>query len=127
MKLTPAEIWAEYQEAAAFNQEVNLYDTVKRNEKFYIGEQWYGADVPKGMDKPVFNILKRVVAYFISTIVSDDIAAQVEAFQAGNRYDEFLKIVGDEISRVIENTKFKSKNREILRSAAVDGDAYGCP
>lgn len=79
IKKKPKEIRAEYEKAKAFNQQINLYDTVEKNENFYAGEQWKGVNAPD-LDKPVFNILKRVISYFIAMLVSDDIAVSIQPF-----------------------------------------------
>lgn len=78
-KYSPERIWQEYERGVNYNTELGLYDTVRQNENFFIGKQWEGVLAPD-LDKPTFNILKRVVSYFISTIASDDVSAQVSAF-----------------------------------------------
>lgn len=125
IKLKPTEIFTEYEKAVSVNTELDLYDKVAQNERFFIGNQWHGVNAPKDLDKPVFNILKRVIAYFISTIVSDDVSAQVSAFgYDGNPAIEgFLQVVSSQIDEIIEQSKIKVKNRDAIRNAAVDGDA----
>jgi len=95
---------------------LGLYDTVKQNEDFYIGNQWEGLSTPD-LDKPVMNILQRVVSYQISQVVSDDIAANFTGA------DETLcDILSEEVDRVFEQNHIKSLNREALRDCAVTGD-----
>lgn len=77
--LEPAQIFAEYRRGISYNQQIDLYETVKQNESFYIGRQWEGVNAPD-LDKPVFNVLKRIVSYFIAMLVSDDVSARVEAY-----------------------------------------------
>ena len=67
-KTSPQEIWNEYGDGQSYNSSIELVDTVKRNEKFYTDDQWCGVNAPD-LDKPVFNLLKRVVSFFISSIV----------------------------------------------------------
>lgn len=124
IKTTPQQIWEEYQKGVSYNSELGLYDTVKQNENFFIGKQWEGVAAPD-LEKPVFNILKRVVSYFISTIVSDDVAAQVSLYSgtADPQTETFLKIVSSQFDEIIERCKLKIKSRDIIRDAAVDGDA----
>lgn len=126
IKTSPADVWGEYEQGVGYNQSdpVNLYETVKQNENFFIGRQWEGVAAPE-LDKPVLNILKRVVNYFISTIVSDDVAAQVSLFsgEPDEETDRLLKAVSAEFDAVIERCGIKSRNRSCLRNAAVDGDA----
>lgn len=123
-KISPEQVWREYEEGVAYNQAVSLYDNVKRNEHFFIGDQWYGANAPKDLDKPVFNILKRVISYFVSILVSDDVSADISVFDGDPAYDQLLKAVDGQIEEIIENDKLKAKNRECIRNAAVDGEAY---
>lgn len=125
IKLDATEIWKEYNKLVAANVSIDLYNTVKKNENFFIGKQWEGVNAPPGLEKPVFNILKRVISYFVSIIVSDDVTAMLSMTNncKDDALDQFLKIVSTEIDEVIENTKLKSKNRDAIRNAAVDGDA----
>lgn len=120
-KLTQPELWQEFERAKNYNYSIGLYDTVKQNENFYIGKQWEGVRAA-GLDKPVLNMLRRVVTYFISMIVTDDIAAVFTPFDAYRHLE--AELLSAEVDRVIEQTKFKSKCRELLRNAVVDGD--GC-
>ena len=85
----PAEVWALYEKARSFNYAIDLYDNVEKNEDFYIGNQWRGVNAPD-LDKPVINILARVVKFFISAIVSDDIGVSVTDFDGDARKKPFL-------------------------------------
>lgn len=121
IKKTLPDLWHEYDKATNYNNKIGLYETVKQNENFFIGKQWEGVKAD-GLDKPVINIIKRVVSYFISMIVSDDIGASFTAYDQD--HDLASKVLKDEIERIIEDTKFKSKCRDMLRNSAVDGDNY---
>ena len=71
--MIPEKIWQEYSRGVTYNTRIGLYDQVKKNENFYIGKQWEGLNAPD-LNKPVINVLRRVVSYFVSMIVSDDVA-----------------------------------------------------
>lgn len=122
IKREPEKIWEEYQKGREYNNAIDLYETVKMNENFYIGKQWEGLNAPD-LPKPVLNILKRVVAFMCSTLVSDDIAI---SFDPHDAQDADKKIVaaamGTQIDKIMENTKFRHKMRSCIRNAAVDGD-----
>lgn len=122
IKREPEKIWEEYQKGREYNNAIDLYETVKMNENFYIGKQWEGLNAPD-LPKPVLNILKRVVAFMCSTLVSDDIAI---SFGPHDAQDADKKIVaaamGTQIDKIMENTKFRHKMRSCIRNAAVDGD-----
>lgn len=123
IKKTAGEIWQEYKDGVSFNDRIELYDKVERNENFYIGRQWEGVNAPD-LPKPVLNILKRTVAYYISTLCSDDIGTRLRSYTDDEDVKDDLLVYGEEIDRVMENDKTKSKFRDIIRNAAVDGD--GC-
>ena len=120
MKITPEQLRAEYEAARAYKQRIGVYDTAQRNERFFIGDQWYGVNAPRDLDKPVFNILKRVVAYFVATVVSDDVAVSISDLYG----EDSLEDVSRQLTAVIETASIKDKNRDVIRNAAVDGD--GC-
>ena len=117
---TPEQIWRQYEKGVAYNAQLDLYETIKQNENFFIGKQWEGVNAPD-LEKPVLNFLKRVVTYFISQIVSDDIGVSLAPFSGD---EQLSKALAGEVERVIERTRMKTLNREMLRNCAVDGD--GC-
>ena len=124
IKTQPADIWKEYGEGKSYNDNIELYSTVKTNENFYNGKQWEGVNADD-LEKPCFNIIKRCINLFLAQIVSDDISVSLTPF--GDNSDEtaqYFRAVKTEIERCIEYSNFKSKNRLMLRNAAVDGD--GC-
>lgn len=125
IKKTPQEIWAEHQKCIEYNNYIELYDTVKENQNFFINKQWEGVCAPD-LDKPVFNILKRIANLFVAMIVSDDISISLSAFNGREipKLNVLFKVVEKEIEFIQEYAKVKTKNREILKNAAIDGD--GC-
>ena len=119
----PACVWAQYEKARLFNNAIDLYSNVEKNEDFYIGNQWRGVNAPD-LDKPVLNILARVVKFFISSIVSDDIGVSVTDFAEDERAKPVMDMLAEKCDTVMELTDFRKKTREVIRNAAVDGD--GC-
>ena len=75
IKKTAEESWAEYGKGKSYNNSIKLYDTVKKCENFYIGRQWEGLRAPD-LPKPVINVTKRVVSYFIAMLVSNDVGVK---------------------------------------------------
>ncbi len=123
IKKEPHGIWGEYRRAVSYNQGLELYDTVKKNENFFIGKQWEGLNAPD-LNKPVINVLRRVVSYFISMIVADDIGVSFTPFIATGELTKKASVWSKEVERVIELADIKAKSRDVIRNAAVDGD--GC-
>ena len=123
MRTDPAGIWAEYQKGVSYNESLGLYEQVRVNERFYVGKQWEGLYAPD-LDKPVINVLKRVVSYFISMIVADDVSASFTPFEPDEQSDHACRVLSHETARIIEQTGLKDLSRDVIRNAAVDGD--GC-
>lgn len=64
--------WRQYEAGKEYKRRIGLYETVRRNERFYRGDQWRGAaaDLPK----PVFNLVKRITDYLICTVAASKYA-----------------------------------------------------
>jgi hypothetical protein len=123
IKKEPKQIYDELQKGVSYNQRVNLYETVKENENFYIGKQWEGVNAPD-LEKPVLNFLKRVVSYFVAMLVSDDVAACITPFQETEDNKQMAEIISAQIPQVLEQADAKAKFRDLIRNAAVDADGY---
>ena len=120
-EITPQKIWNEYLEGEDYHSQIKLHETVKKNEEFYEGEQWNGVNAPD-LEKPVINIFKRAVTYLGSQIISDDVGISLEPFCESEEASGVCKILSEQIGRIVEITKAKTKNREIIKDAAVTGD-----
>lgn len=77
IKKTPEDVWREYGKGKSYKDSLELYDIVKRNNDFYMDKQWKDVKAPD-WDKPVLNILKPTVNYYVAMLISDDIAVNVE-------------------------------------------------
>ena len=123
IKTDPAGIFGEYNRGVAYNTGIELYETVERNENFYNDKQWEGVNAPD-IDKPVFNFLKPVVNYYVSMLISDDIAANIEIMGAGEAETRGVsQILSSEVDAVLERENMCFKNKKLIRNCAVDGDA----
>lgn len=125
---TLEEILKRYDKGYGFNQAIGLYDQVKVNEDFFIGNQWVGVE-SNGLPTPTYNMFKRVINFQVSTITSDNMAIQVTGMPSTSGFTEkqlerFCEVINHQIAAIMERNKIVSKNREFLRNAAVTGD--GC-
>lgn len=138
IKKTATEIWGEFEKGKTYNKSIELYETVKKCENFYIGKQWEGLNAPD-LPKPVLNVIKRVVSYFIAMIVSNDIGVRFEPYKKTaiqmERADsaepmELIKeeldarVIETEVDKTIERCNIKDQSRKAVRYASVDGDSY---
>lgn len=122
------ELQAKYAKGHSFNQSIDLYDKVKVNEDFFIGNQWEGVE-SNGLPTPTYNMFKRVINFQVSTITSDNWVIQVTPLPSTSRFtmrqlEKICEIINHQFAAIMERNKIVAKNREYLRNAAVAGD--GC-
>lgn len=118
--------WKLYERGLDFNSSINLENTVRVNENFFIGKQWEGV-ISNGLPTPVFNFLKRVCCFTVATITSDNIkvnASPLSATPNTTSLVEPVRIINEELDALTELNNIPSLMREFARNAAVDGD--GC-
>lgn len=82
MKNTPSKIFDEYQNGQRFKSGFGtrgMYDQNKTNERFFVGDQWYGAKC--GNDRPLvrYNVIKRIGDYKMAVVGSNPIAVNYSA------------------------------------------------
>lgn len=82
VKLTPKEIFDEYKAGNEYKASIGdqgIFEQSKMNERFYVGDQWYGAQA--GNTRPLVrhNIIKRIGEYKISAIGAAPIAVNFSA------------------------------------------------
>lgn len=122
IKTDPKDVYREYSDAETFNESIKLRQTVEQNNNFYNGRQWEGVNAPH-LDKPVDNIIRSAVNYYIAQIVSDDISTNFQFIgmdeTTGSQISDILQ---DEIMHIMEFTRAATKHRQLLRNEAVDGD-----
>jgi hypothetical protein len=121
--------WEQYERGKEYKQRINLYDTVKTNERYYRGEQWqYGEG--KNLPHPVFNIIGRVINYLVCSVCSTDISIRYsdEALPYITSQSERAAIE-DGISTLSSNASYRWQKDgmdnvmlKLLTDAAISGD-----
>ncbi len=121
--------WQQYESGKEYKRRIGLYETVRRNERFYRGEQWqYGEG--KDLPRPVFNIVYRIMNYLVCSVASANISLSFT--------DENLPFVTDVkeaalikkgVDVLTQNTAFRWKKDgmdrkmlKMLNDAAITGD-----
>lgn len=124
--------WQQYLDGQDYNTRINLYENVNKNERFYAGDQWNGVQA-NGLPTPVFNILKRIINYFIATIMSQNVSMKFVPENAGDEpqneeefeVSEASKTISEYSDTLFEKNKMLSKLRSWLLDAALsDACAY---
>ena len=126
-KLTPDRIWQEYEKGMDFNTQINLYETVKLNEDFFIGKQWEGVQ-SNGLPTPVFNFIKRIILFLVASTATDNIKMSASPLSSTGVYgaegvERLCDIVNAQFEALFEQNKVGKLTRDFMRNAAVDGDA----
>lgn len=67
--------WDLYRKGLDYNRRISLNPTVDKCERFYASDQWYGVKA-NGLPTPVLNILKRVIDYKVSQVLSNTLKIQ---------------------------------------------------
>ena len=123
---TPESVYKKYDKCVTFNTQIDLYDTVKKNENFFIGKQWEGV-ASNGLPTPVFNFLKRVTLFQVATISSDNISMQSTPLASTSEYtledlENVTDVINKQFAELFERNKIVTMTRTFMRNAAVDGD-----
>ena len=154
IKTDPKAIFAEYEEGNNFKAsigEMGIYEQTKMNERFFVGDQWYGAQC--GNKRPLVrrNIIKRIGEYKMSAVGAapvtvnytadgipntNDIKKQGAAFRENMLSEEYaaqtfapdaveVSVITEAMSSYqkvcAERVKFDIKNEQLLRNAYVSG------
>lgn len=128
MKKSISKAWSQYEAGLDYKRSLGLYETIRRNERFYRGDQWYGSEAVE-LPKPVFNVTRRIVDHLICVILSGNVSI--------NFTDESLPYArGDEVEHMRAAVEMLGKNAayrweqlgmdgkvyRLLRDAAISGD-----
>ena len=124
---TPETVWAEYEKGVDFKNQLNLYDTVRSNEDFYIGKQWEGVQ-SNGLHTPVLNFIKRIILFLVASTSTDNIKMSASPLSSTGsntsvEMERVCTIVNAQFEALFEQNKLGKKIRTFMRNAAVDGDA----
>ena len=152
IKTEPKAISREYKAGAEFKSSVGergIFEQTKRNERFYIGDQWHGAKC--GNERPLVrrNIIKRIGEYKMSVVTASPLSVNYSADGIPNTADiksesETVKnemyegnipsgepqapeisaitaAMSDYFRATAERVKLDSKKEQVLRNAYISG------
>lgn len=118
-------VWTQYEKGIDFKNQINLYETVRNNENFYIGKQWEGV-VSNGLPTPVFNFIKRIILFLVASVATDNLKLNAAPLSAAAVVDGegLCRVLNGQFEALFERNKVGKLIRDFVRNAAVDGD--GC-
>ena len=119
----------QYEAGKEYKRKIGLYSSVRANERFYRGDQWYASSA-EDLPKPVFNIIRRIADYLICSVASSDISIRYTAenlpFLEKKADAEQLRLYIDGINKNAayrwEKNGMQRKIYDALTDAAVSGD-----
>lgn len=118
-------VFKEYDKMKQYKESINLYNTVKVNENFFVGKQWEGVEA-NGLPTPVFNFIKRVLLFTVASNTSEKIklrAAPLSAKTGVQEIEDAVAVINDQFEALFEHNDIPALIREYMRNAGVDGDS----
>lgn len=121
--------WQQYESGKEHKRRIGLYETVRRNERFYRGDQWqYGEG--KDLPRPVFNIVYRVMNYLICSVAASNVSlhftdenlAFAENEQKAAAIRESVEVLNRNIAYRWKKSGMDRKMLKMLTDAAIAGD-----
>ena len=123
-----SKVWSQYEAGKEYKRRIGLYETARRNERYYRGDQWQstGEELPR----PVFNIIRRITDYLICTVASGRVNISYSdenlPFIRSAREAEIIKSGVDAMSKNAayrwERSKMDHTVYKFLTDAALSGD-----
>jgi hypothetical protein len=120
--------WQLYEAGKKYNNNLkpNYYDTVDANLAFFQGDQWRNLET-ENMPKPVFNVIKRVIQFFIASLTSSKTRLHFEPLlntDDGNGTELTPSdFANAEVENLFEKFKMDFKIKDALFDAAITGDS----
>jgi hypothetical protein len=121
--------WKLYEAGKKYNNKLkpNYYDTVDANLEFFAGNQWRNLETDE-MPTPVFNIIKRVITFFIASLTSSKTKLHYEPLLNADNGEQVQDVPSDSdianamTANLLEKFKFDFKSKDALFDGANTGD-----
>ncbi|WP_308636115.1 hypothetical protein [Paenibacillus silvisoli] len=124
--------WQLYENGVSYNNRLspNYYETVNANWDFFSGNQW--RNLPDSdMPKPVFNIIKRVITFFVASLTTSKAKIHFEPMMYSHETPDTGRvsdaiaaaIANKQIDALFEKFKMEFRIKDALFDSAITGDA----
>ena len=125
--ITTTTVWEQYQRGVEYKNRIKLYNEVDEGFRYYQGDQWKGVDT-KGLPRPVFNIIKPVINYRVSNVLSADTKIVYKSDNVLSEDAPILNEVAEKLTlyagQLYERLKMDYLSDTILKDSAITGN--GC-
>ncbi|MBO4355966.1 MAG: hypothetical protein J5850_03850 [Clostridia bacterium] len=115
--------WEDFDRALEFRRLNGDLARISENERFYLGDQWYDVDCQPNLPRPVFNLVRRLADYIVSTVLGYDINMKLAIADAGNDTKN-LRALAAKVGEYAASDDFSSVVRNALRDAVLSGDGF---
>ena len=120
--------WRQYEAGKAHKRRIGLYETTRKNECFYRGDQWQSGE-GQGLPKPVFNVVRRVIDFLVCSVASADLSIRFTDENLPFATPEEARYTEELLSTLTQNAAYRwekngmdSKILGLLTDAAICGD-----
>ena len=128
MNQTTTRAWQAYEAGKEYKRRIGLYETVRRNERFYRGDQWY--DSHTELPRPVFNMIRRITDYLVCSVIPGDVSIHYTDDKLPFLMDDEMKTRVMKGLHILDcNASYRWKRDEMqamvhqaLLNAAISGD-----
>jgi len=118
--------WRLFEAGKKYNNNLkpSYYDTVDANLAFFEGDQWRNLEA-ENMPKPVFNIIKRVGTFFVSSLTTSKTKLHFEPLLNADNGEEEELTPSDFANAMVSNLFEKFKMDFRIKDALFDGVKTG--
>ena len=128
MNQTSTRAWQAYEAGKEYKRRIGLYETVRRNERFYRGDQWY--DSHSELPRPVFNLVRRITDHLVCSVIPGDISIHytddklpfLQSSELKERVTRGLEILDRNAAYRWKRDEMQAMMHQALLNAAVSGD-----
>ena len=128
MEFSIEKTWKQYESGKEHNRRIGLYETVRRNERFYRGDQWHNgsSDLPH----PVFNLTRRIADYLVCAVApdrltityTDDKLPFVDHSATRTTIQKGLRLLSKNAAYRWKQSQMNSLSYRALMDAVISGD-----
>ncbi len=121
--------WRQYEAGKEYKRRIGLYETARRNERFYRGDQWHGSR--DNLPRPVFNLVRRITDYLVCSVLPGDLTIRycddklpyLENETIRKQVIEGLEILERNAAYRWKRGNLRALSYRALLDAAISGDA----
>lgn len=128
MEFSIEKTWKQYEAGKEHKRRIGLYEAVRRNERFYRGDQW--SESASDLPHPVFNLTRRITDYLVCAVAperltvtyTDDRLPFVDNVGTRVAIQKGLELLGKNASYRWKQNQMSALSYQALMDAAISGD-----